>query len=137
MRDDPIDFDTLMAQFDKLGHRDRKAVLAQLTPDERDRIGAAMAAQTEARRKEAERARRAGRQFAGYSPWLAELLQQAGADKDRGNKGAVNLSDAAWRSVANIHRAIHNEDEAAPEGLLAQIRAWGKTLLSPQAGERR
>lgn len=137
MRGEPIDFDTLMAQFDKLGHRDRKAVLAQLTPGERERIGAAMAAQAETRRKEAERVRRAGRQFAGYSPWLAELLQQAGADKEQDNKGAANLSDAAWRSVVDIHRAIHNEDQPAPEGLLAQIRAWGKTLLSPQAGERR
>jgi len=136
MRDDPIDFNTLMAQFDKLGHRDRKAVLAQLTPDERDRIGAAKAAQAEARRQEAERARRAGRQFAGYSPWLAELLQRAGGDKDRDGKGAVNLSDATWRAVADIHRAIHNEEGAVPEGLVAQIRAWGRTLLSPLAGER-
>lgn len=136
MRDDPIDFDTLMTQFAKLGHRDRKAVLAQLNPEERGRIAATQAAQAEARRREAERSRRAGRQFAGYSPWLAELLQQAGADKDRGGKGTVNLSDATWRAVADIHRAIHNEEGPLPEGLPARIRAWGRTLLSPTKGER-
>ncbi len=137
MRDDPIDLDALLAQLSGLGRRDRRAVMMRLTQSERDRIDAAMTAQDEARHREVERVRRAGRQFAGYSPWLAELLQKAcGNDDndDRREKGEVPLSATARRAVADIHRAIHNEDAAAPPGLMAQVRDWAAALLSPRAG---
>jgi hypothetical protein len=136
MRDDPVNLDTLLEQFAKLGRRDRGAVLKQLTPDERGRIEGAMIAQDEGRRREAERVRRAGRQFAGYSPWLAELLQQACANDDPGGKQDANLSGAARRAVVDVHRAIHNEDGATPTGWIAQMRAWVAALLTPQAGGR-
>lgn len=129
MQAESIDLDTLLTQFGKLGRRDRKAVLARLAPAERDRVEAVIAAQGEARQQEAERIRRAGRQFAGYSPWLAELLQQACAND---GETELHLSDAARRAIVDAHRALLDDDEAEPHGFAAQLRAWGAMILSPQ-----
>lgn len=130
MADEPIDLDALLARFDGFGHRDRKAVLAHLAPGDRQRVEVAMAARGEARRREADRIRRAGRQFSGYSPWLSELLQQA-------TTGAVDGDSAltvdAQRAVADVHRALHADDDAAPLSFWDQLRA----ILSPGADAQR
>lgn len=136
MADKPIDPGALFEQFGKLGRRDRKAVMAQLTLAERERVAAAMAAQDDSRRREADRVRQAGRQFAGYSPWLAELLQHASADEAGGEKGGPKLSDATRRTVAEIHRAIRDAGEESPQGFTQQMRQWAATLLSPPAKGR-
>lgn len=137
MRDEPIDLDTLLMQFGKLGRRDRNAVLAQLAPAERDRVEAAIFAQGDARRRDADRIRRTARQFAGYSPWLAGLLQRTCAnDDDMGTAASFDLSGPARNAVADIHRSLLNEGDAQPRSMMAQWRAWSSALFSPQPVKR-
>lgn len=136
MPNEAIDLDTLLVQFGKLGRRDRHAVLAQLAPAERDRIEAAIRAQGEARRREADRIRRTARQFAGYSPWLAELLQRACTNDDGRGEASLDLSSHARNAVADIHCSLLNEDNIAPRGIIAQWRAWSSALFSPQSAKQ-
>lgn len=129
MSTDAPDFATLLERFEMLGRRDRKAVLAQLSPQDQQLVSAAIANETAARRQEAERVARAGRQFAGYSPWLSDIVQQACTD---GAKLGTGISDTARRALSDVHRAIHEEDGGPPQNLFGHLRRRiGDLIKSP------
>lgn len=131
---DAPEFADLLDRFEALGRRDRKAVLDQLSPHDRDRVRAAIANQAAARRHEVERIARAGRQFAGYSPWLSEMVQQACADDSRTN---AELSDTARRALAEVHRAMHEENGTPPPSLFGHLRnRIGEWVNPPRQGAR-
>ncbi len=131
MAADPTDLDVLLAQFGKLGRRDRQAILAQLAPESRERVETALTAQADARHAEAERVRRAGRQFAGYSPWLSDLLQAVSAN---GDANAAPLSDATGRAAIDIHQALQGEERGEEVSLLSRLRGWTAALMAPRPG---
>jgi len=123
---DATDFETLVARFEELGPRDRKAVLDQLDPEDRGRVEAALAAEAEARRVAAEQVRRAGRQFAGYSPWLSQIVQQS---LEQPEPEEATITGAARRAVADAHRALLNEADETPSGFFDQLRGWAGVLI--------
>lgn len=126
-----VDLDRLLAQFGKLGRRDRQAILAQLAPESRERVEAALTAQADARHAETERARRAGRQFADYSPWLSDVLQPICTN---GDAPAASLSDATRRAAIDIHQALQGEERGEEVSLLSRLRGWTAALMAPRPG---
>lgn len=130
---DAVDFETLLLRFEELGHRDRKAVLRQLTSEDRPRIEIAIAAKAEAQRREADQRRRAGRQFAGYSAWLSPIVQSASTPATGTTE---QLAPATRQAIADIHRALHAEDPQASEGLFASMRRWTNSILTPKETTR-
>lgn len=127
------EFDTLLARFDGLGRRDRKAVLACLLPDDRVRVEAAMTARNDARAEEAERQRRAGRQFADYSPWLSHIVQQACRADDM---SAATIKSMTSRALAEAHRAMRLGEEDKSQGPFRQFRTWLEGVVGPAGALR-
>lgn len=60
-----------------LGAKDREAVLDRMSPDERLEIESTLRQHAEEKRIEEERQKRIDRQFLGYSPWLASLIEHS------------------------------------------------------------
>ena len=85
-----------LAQF---GSKDREAVLRKVSAEEREQIESALHDHEEELRLEAERQRRIDRQFLGYSPWLAELVEQSE------NSTPDRLADTCAKALWEIHSA--------------------------------
>jgi predicted Rdx family selenoprotein len=61
--------------FERLGRKDRSAILAHLSEDERQAVQEAVAAERRAKAEEKARIRQSDRQFLAYSAWLASLIE--------------------------------------------------------------
>lgn len=133
MPSDAFDFDALMLRFRALGHRDRRAVLAQLAPSDRSRVEVAVAADIEARRRETDHIRRAGRQFADYSTWLSPTVQAACKAETATQPGQTL---AVMQAIADIHRTLQSEAASTPARPSALIRRWGAALFQPSREDR-
>lgn len=70
--DSCADFAALALRFEALGKKDREAVLAEFSAEDRRLIEQALTDQLQASLEEADRRRRTDRQFQAYSPWLAD-----------------------------------------------------------------
>lgn len=88
-----------VARLADLGGKDRKAVLALVTADERHRIETALQHSLKEQRAEEERQRRIDRQFLGYSPWLASLVEQAQ------DSAPETLTDPCAKALWDVHSA--------------------------------
>ncbi|GAA4044742.1 hypothetical protein [Parerythrobacter jejuensis] len=100
MAEGETDFSALLERFSGLGRADRKAVLESFSAEERLAFENAAAAEEAARIEEEARQRQADRQFLGYSPWLAALVEPAVKDGDS------KLGTAAVKAVAQEHEAL-------------------------------
>lgn len=100
MHDGEADFSALLERFAKLGRADRKAIMANLSAEERIVFEQAIAAEEGARSAEESRRRQADRQFLGYSPWLAALVE--GALK----RDEVKLAPEAAKALVVSHGAL-------------------------------
>lgn len=118
----------LVDQLDALAWRDRRAVLARLAPADRNRIAAVRRERVAAQRAEVARTRRAGRQFAGYSTWLAERVESACGDK---GSATAALTPTTRSALANVHAAIQRETEAEDPGFGARLARWMERLIGP------
>lgn len=128
MSAEPDHFDALIERFRTLGPADRDAVLATLPPLEREQLVGAIERRLRLHREEAEAARRAGRRYAAYSPWLAEIVRAAatGAPTDA-------LSPAAARAVADAHASIETESEPEPATWWERLRRLGADIVDGKA----
>lgn len=133
MRDDATRFDALVERYMKLGGADRRAVLASLTPSERDLFEREVAAARDTRRRARAQARSDDRQFVGYSPWLAAIIGEAikgEAGPDRPRTGRCD------EAIALAHR---NESEQGDDegGLLGRLlRQFGVSSAASREGGR-
>lgn len=94
------EFAALLERFSGLGRADRKAVLESFSAEERIAFENAAAEEEKARAEEEERQRQADRQFLGYSPWLAKLVEPAVKD------GECGLAPQTAKSIAAEHKAL-------------------------------
>ena len=100
MADNDADFAALLARYSGLGRADRKAVLASFTPEERIAFENAIAADEKIATEEEERRRQSDRQFLGYSPWLAKIVEAA--VKEDNSK----LAHEAAKAVVIEHKTL-------------------------------
>lgn len=91
--------DMLIERLAMLGTKDREAVLARMSVEERGDVENALDTYVEAERLEEERQQRIDRQFLGYSPWLASLIEGA----QTGTSPA--LSETCSKALWDIHSA--------------------------------
>ena len=122
--------DQLVERLAALGRKDREAVLARMSPEERGDVENALNHHLEEERLEEERQERIDRQFLGYSPWLASLIEEA-----QGNT-AAGLSETCSKALWDVHAAKVGDGMNAPrtgwQGLVDRVNEW----LSP-GGEQR
>lgn len=131
--DKASDFAVLALRFRSLGKADRTAVLANLSPDERLFLDHALVHQAKADREEEDRQRRTDLQFHAYSPWLADLVEQAVA----GQGGPGRLTAHAARVVAIQHSALIQANSDDPDlGIPNQLRRAWRMLLAVPAENR-
>jgi hypothetical protein len=108
---DATDLAALVERYRSLGAADRKAVRRNLSPSEFDALERAGAEIDKARRAELA----PERQFKGYSPWLAALIEQAlGNDQ---TQPAVTAECHA--AIASSHLSI--VEDQGDETLVARI----------------
>lgn len=95
---DGSEFAALVERYRSLGAADRKAVQRKLSPGEFNALDSACA--------ESERARRAEqapeRQYRGYSPWLAALIEQALGD----DRTQPEVTAECRAAIAGTHVSI-------------------------------
>lgn len=104
MRSEPLELPALIDRFSRLSPADRKAVRARLSREERAALERACAETVKAR---ADVSSAADRQFRGYSPWLANLIERSAADDAEQSpfSGACRAAIAsAHESTAKDHR---------------------------------
>jgi len=77
MSDRETPTDRIYRKLAALGRKDRQAVLARLSDEERHALTLAIDETAEREAAERERQRRIERQFLGYSPWLASRVEAA------------------------------------------------------------
>lgn len=120
MPSEASEFAALVERYRSLGTADRKAVRRNLSPSELEALESAYA--------EIDRARRAEqapeRQFKGYSPWLAGLIEQALGD----DRTQPEVTAECRAAIAGTHRSI--VDDQGEETLFARI---GRLLGVPAA----
>lgn len=133
MPGDTVRFDVLVERFMKLGGADRRAVLANLNPGERDLFERELAAARDERRRERERARLADRQFAGYSPWLAAIVGDAIKGKEDDDGTARSRTEACSKAIVLAHRAATEQPVEGPFGrFLRQLGLPGTAADEPR-----
>ena len=96
MRSEPLELPALIDRFSRLGPADRKAVRARLSPEERAALERECA---ETVRPRADVSPEAHRQFRGYSPWLAKLIERSAADDAEQSP----FSDACRAAISGAH----------------------------------
>lgn len=109
MRDRSKETSALLDRFMRLGRADRKAIVANLSPQ--DRALVLMAVEDEQQQLKAEKLRRlrADRQFAAYGSWLAPIVESATEG------GETGLTEAAVQAITVCHREMI-ASQAASEG---------------------
>ena len=100
MADTATDFQTLLTRFNGLGKADRLAVLEHFDAEERLAFEAAVEDEDRRRAELEARQHVADRQFLGYSPWLAELVETS--LKPEGSM----LTAETTRALASEHSAL-------------------------------
>lgn len=129
-------FAELSARFDALGSADRKAVLAKMSAEERAAYSAAAARRSQAQKDEADRMRKADRQFAPYSAWLGELIERA---VKRSDLAGGAMTETTIRAIGEIHANLRDEQPSAPPMLwerIQQLIIGPLPALPSQAGPR-
>lgn len=120
----------LIERLAELGDRDREAVLRRMSPEERDDVENALSKHLEAARIEAERQQQIDRQFLGYSPWLASIVEEAQDGTPNG------LSETCTKALWDIHSAKVGDGMSAPntgwQGFVERVNEW----LSPSREQR-
>lgn len=115
----------LIERLAMLGAKDREAVLARMSGDERIDVENALDRHLEDQRLEEERQQRIDRQFLGYSPWLASLIEEAQGKTPKG------VSDTCAKALWDIHSAKVGDGMSVPrtgwKGFATKINEW----LSP------
>ena len=112
----------LIERLATLGTKDREAVFARMSVEERGDVENALAKYLEAERVEEERQQRIDRQFLGYSPWLASLIEGAQAGT------APALSETCSKALWDIHSAKVGDGMTPPrtgwQGLVDRANQW-------------
>lgn len=121
----------LLQRLEGLGRADRKAVLDAMSAEDRIAFDQAVEAEALERLAEEERRRQADRQFHGYSPWLAGVVEAA--VKGDGGK----LSPVAARAVSDEHAALLASQKLDQVSPLHAMLAKAKALLAPTGGAAR
>lgn len=129
---DPDGFEALLARFARLGRADREAVMAALGPDERAQVAAAIARQVAAGQNAIATAREAGRQYAGYSPWLAAIVRSA----TEGDPLPGAVGERVRRAVTEAHGSTGSSNQMPTESLWNQVRRLGTRLIDGEARPR-
>lgn len=125
MADDQNEFAALLDRFSGLGKADRKAVLEGFSAEERSAFESAIAAEEKEQAAEEERQRKADRQFIGYSPWLADIVE--GVVKGRES----NLAPEAAKALAAEHKAITALETEQPRAGWRGVLDRLATMLAP------
>lgn len=131
MPDQDSEFALLLQRLEGLGRADRKAVLSAMSAEDRVAFDQAVEAEAQERLAEEERRRRADRQFHGYSPWLAGIVEAA--VKGDGGK----LSPATARAVGDEHAALLASEKLEDRSPLGAMLAKVQALFAPQGGSPR
>lgn len=108
MSDEPMDFSALLERYSGLGRADRKAVLESMDAEDRIAFENAIAAEVKSQEEEDARQRQADRQFLGYSPWLAAIVE--GAVKH----GDHSLTPETAKAVAAEHTSLIASQSSNP-----------------------
>lgn len=124
----------LLARFNELERRDRRAVLAELTVEERRSLEIALAAEAQIQRDESVRVQRMGRQFAGYSPWLGEIVRQSCEGPEPAD---ASVNEAVRRAISEIHDEMYAEAEPPPGDLFSRAKQWAENLFAVQREPQR
>lgn len=98
MSGDAIELAALVERYRSLAPADRKAVRRNLSPSELEALESARAEVDAARRSEAP----PERQFRGYSPWLAALIEQALGD----DRTQPEVTAECRAAIAGTHVSI-------------------------------
>ncbi len=114
--------------FERLGRKDRNAILAQMTEDERQAVYETLAAEKRAKAEEEARIRESDRQYLAYSAGLAGLIEASVKREE------VALTPAARDALVAEHQAAlaARKEQEVPimQSLMNQLRA----LVSPAGG---
>lgn len=102
MRGDTPEFAALVARYCGLGGADRKAVRRALSPSEFQALEDACAELDRARGEQA-----LERQYRGYSPWLAALIEQSLGD----GRTQLEVTAACRAAIAGAHRSIVGDQD--------------------------
>jgi hypothetical protein len=111
--------------FERLGRKDRNAILAYLPEDERLAVQEAVAAETRAMAEEESRIRQSDRQFLAYSAWLASLIEASVKREE------VALTPAARETLTAEHEAALAALNEQYVSLTQSIINHLKALISP------
>lgn len=106
MQPDPAKFSDLVARFETLGSADRKAVLARMSAEDREAYSSAAAQEVTARKEEAERLRKADRQYAPYSHWLAEIIEKTAKSDEQ---ICDSITETAIHAIGATHEKLREE----------------------------
>lgn len=117
----------VLRSFERLGRKDREAVLAQLSEAERQALEEAMQSERRARAEEEARSRASDRQYLAYSAWLAGLIEASAKHEDCG------LTAATREALVAEHQAAHASRQDAPEPVMQSIMRRVLGLLYPEA----
>lgn len=127
--DSCADFAALALRFEALGKKDREAVLAEFSAEDRRLIEQALTDQLQASLEEADRRRRTDRQFQAYSPWLADLIAEAVTNRS----DSTRLTQRAALALAGQHRAIIDlQPDDHNKGLVGGARKIWRSLIGDQ-----
>lgn len=126
-------FTELLERYHSLGSADRKAVLDNFDASDRMAFEAAAVSAAKAQEEEQLRQLRADRQYAGYSPWLGDLVEAATLR----TQAADHLTDAGKKALMEAHRELCEKSDTQP--IVPGWRLFLKQLFSfePQAAEQR
>lgn len=114
--------------FERLGRKDRNAILAHMSEDERQTVFETLSAEKRAKAEEEARIRESDRQYLSYSAWLANLIE-ASVRRDE-----VALTPAAREALVAEHQAAlaaRNEQEVP---IIPSIINRLRALVTPAGG---
>ncbi|WP_298334515.1 hypothetical protein [uncultured Erythrobacter sp.] len=120
----------LIERLSALSEKDREAVLGRMSADERIGAENALDQFIEAERLEEERQKRIDRQFLGYSPWLASLVEKSQ------NSAPIGMSQTCSNALWEIHSAKVGSGMNIPRtgwrGMVERVNKW----LATNGGQR-
>lgn len=118
------DFTDLLTRFERMSRKDQQAVLDHFDAEERTTFEAAIDAERQTREEERQRQRVSDRQFLGYSPQLAAIIERAVS----GN--AEGLTPAAMQALAAEHRTSIEAQAQQDRPAWQSVADWFQGVLS-------
>lgn len=116
------DTDELISRFAELGKKDRQAILQQLPQEDRARVEGAFRDYLKREAAEFDRQQRIDRQFHGYSPWLASLIEAA---ENSVPDGVTEFaSRQAWETHSALVTSQGSHEGSGWTGLFDRLAEW-------------